>query len=260
MSAAVYGRPDENVAPLLTWSGITVDAAYAIAALTNLDPADPVLFTATSGTLTGTAGGPQRIDTLLIVNHNLKAGTATVTLSNNNGLTPVVGTLLTYANGHRAAVYFDLTGQSVGVRTATSWSLAFATNDANLAIGEILAYSAKRSLTRNIKWGLVAPEEHANVRVSSTLGVDIVYRPELWHRGVKGSIQTTDAGATDLLELSRAAQGGGIGFLFLLDPAVPTGAYMARFQSDAFTPRYDFLDNVEVSDFVLEEVPKGPRL
>lgn len=144
-----------------TFSSSTSDATYPAANARDLIPSKPGKLTATTGTYAYDFGSARRADVAAIIHHNLTAGldvrVQASTVSNFSSLAIDANiTIPAYgADSYPTNPWLDITAvpgySASGFRY---WRLnVVGTNGANVAIGDFLLATHKRTLARGPLWG-----------------------------------------------------------------------------------------------------------
>lgn len=121
-----------------------VNAAFPLANIQDRRPGKPTKTTGTTATIRATFGAPVVLEMVSFGPHNL-AG-ATVTLTNNSGLSVSMPVAANYESGLSRNPFLDLTSILLATRTASQWNLVITGAAANIAIGEWQLITTKRAL------------------------------------------------------------------------------------------------------------------
>ena len=275
---SIYGRNSENVSPNATWTLDSggADSTYPIANIKDQDPTTPAGSTSTAMTAKADFGSAQRVDLVMLWNHNLRNNSATLVAryqanAADSWGAPTVNVLLSIPAPDKDnfidAVFLDVTGQAGYSASGFRYHRLLITgNDANVKIGEVLFYSTKRTLSRPFSWGIpeqktrrvVVLRTNANVRLNDDRGYKWREWPiKLW---------ADAASRRDLVYLWEDARMGARPVLLALDPtnsaaildsgAVNSGALLCYLKEPAFVRNINN-PNFHPTAFTVEEAGRG---
>lgn len=243
MSNLIYGRPTDNVTANATITASAADAAYPATNIKDLDPAKPSKMTTTTGNWVFDFGSAQRVDIIALIHHNLTAGLSVRIQGNatNVWTSPTLDQAIAIPTYHEDGFcvnpFLDLTGLAgYSVSGFRFWRLVVVgTNAANIAIGECVMLSLKRTLEINLSWGAEDTDAHPTIEHTTAYGVTRVYDLGVKLRALRGEIpDTTDVGLASLQALHRSAHGRAKPFLIVPDPVL-NDAWMVRFDASTST-------------------------
>lgn len=255
MAHLQYSKFSDNVAPnaVITVGDIgTEDADYPLANLADRDPSLPGQFTTTIARAVFDFTTAQRLDVAALIHHNLDAGLTNVLIEGNatdawgapSFSMPFV--IPAYRDdGFPVNPFLDLTLDAQYSATGFRfWSIAVKdVNSAAVKLGEVWLGTTKRTLTRNIQWGVEMPEQWRGIVHETDFGVKTAYPYGTVQRSLSGNIQTTGAGIAALQSLYQDSFGIAKAVLVIPDPTV-NDALMVRLVSP-WNPRQDFIDIYE---------------
>lgn len=263
MANLLYCLPTDIVTANASIVGTTADGTYPATNLGDLDPAVPAKLTGTSGNWVFDFGSAQRVDVVAIIHHNLTAGLNVQIQGNatNAWGAPTLAASITIPafgeDGQPANPFLDLTGVS-GYSTSgfRFWRLLIgAASGANVAIGEFLLVSNKRTLTKNIRWGAEETEEHPVIEHETAHGVTRVYDLGVRRRRLRAELFISDANLALFRTLHRSAKGRVRPFLVVPNPSV-NDAWFVRFDAASVNRQYVVTDRSTFT-FGLEELSRG---
>lgn len=206
MAGLIYGLPTQMVSANATWT-VTVgaaDSAFPIANISDGILAKPFKGTSATITVRATFAGAQTIGLIGIGPHNQAGLSCSIT----NGAGMATQTITFEANhedGQSVNGYKDIS--AVALNSSTTWNFAFSGGSSNVAIGEILLYSAKNAITRNYIWGYSVGDGHPVIEHETESGVPLIYDRGYKRRQFAGVFQTTAAGLSELLTMHRSCKG-----------------------------------------------------
>ena len=230
MANLMYQLPTDNLAATgtLTVQSGTEDTAYSKANIYDGNPAKPAKLTTTTGAWRWDFGSAKQLDIVAVIHHNLTAG-LNVRIQGNAtdawGAPSLDQAFMIPANhedGMPVNPWLDLSAlvPIAGNRTFQFWRLVVVgVNAAAVAIGDVWLGQTKRQMAINIHWGLEETDEHPVVEHETSHKVQTVYDLNTKVRKIAGEVETTDAGASDLLAWHRACSGRVKLTLVVLDPS-----------------------------------------
>jgi hypothetical protein len=256
----LYALPASDVfliPPTVTVLAGTVDSAYPVANLWNLNPAKPFKATTTGIDLQFDFGAPVVIEFIALWHTNLSV---VATVQNNTGTTwpgTVMGTLAVQArsfDGFRDNPMLDLRGQPA----RRYWRLTISGNATPVILGGLGMYNFLQTLN---PWGpaigLARPEEHPTVGFETDGRIEFRYslglRIEAF-RSITVTVPRT-TGLAKLKDLIRDAQGRARPFPVVIDPGSGI-AQLVRFEDDELNVTGVSRDWVDVS-MNLRDVGRG---
>lgn len=263
MANLLYCLPTDIVTSLATITASSEDGSYLKANLYDLDPAVPAKMLATTGNWVFDFGAAQRVDVIALIHHNLTAGLDVRIQGNaaNAWGAPTLSTQIiipTYGeDGQPVNPFLDLTGvagySASGFRY---WRLLInAASGANVAIGEVLLVSTKRTLTKNIRWGAEETEEHPVVEHETAHGVTRVYDLGVRRRRLRAELFISDANLALFRSWHRSAKGRVRPFLVVPNPS-NNDAWFVRFDAASVGRQYVVTDRSSFS-VGFEELSRG---
>jgi hypothetical protein len=265
VSDLLIGRSDYNVVPNATITASAADVDYPATYLTDGLLGRPAKLSTTTGSWVLDFGSAQRIDMVAFGPHNLTAGLAVQFQGHTSDswgaptLTTAV-TIPTYReDGQSVNPWVDLTGVSgYSVSGFRYWRLNISgTNDAAIAIGELVAYSQKTTV-RNFRVGVSDTDTSLVVSHETVYGVETVYSLGIVRRRLSGETYFTSAQLATFLSWYRGGNGHSDWHLVVLDDTV-NDARFVRFDGDGVT--FQRLGNgVHRAGLAMTEVSRGLRL
>lgn len=265
MANLLYSLPADNIAALVmpTVATGTPDTDYPVANLVDLSPALPCKLAGHTGAFLWSFAEAKRLDIVAIIHHNLDAGLSVKIQghTSNDFAAPTLSQAITipayWEDGMPVNPFVDLT--SIGSRSFQYWRLLIdGTNTAHIAIGDVMLVQTKRLMPINIEWGLIESEERPIIEHVTDYMVPSIYSYNVSKRQVKGTLDTSDAGAVSLNTWWRSCFGRALPFLFALDSAV-NDCMLARFQNTKLEITREFLD-INKANLEFEEVARGLAL
>lgn len=264
MAKLQYNHPDDNLAPLATLSlpmGVAV-AAFPLANLVNLNPANPFKLTGTSCRVVFDHGSAMAVNVVALFHHNLDADLDVRFQANatDSWGAPSFSQALTIGakdkDGYRPNTYYDLSGAPPTYRYNSLYVAG--TNSLAIILGGIWIGSALRTVTHNYSWGFKRDDVRPGRRILQTVaGVEWV-NPSLGRRRrLTGEVLTSDAGLATLSTFSQAC--GGVDQPALVIPNAPdiSDAMLAKWAVD-FGYAGDFKDNDVMPVGWIEVARGGP--
>lgn len=249
----IYALPsDEQVgAATLTLSSGTADAEYPLTNLQALAPARPTKFTTTSAGIVINFGSPVALKYVAIMHPNFQAALNVRWQRNatDSWGAPSVDRGFTVAatdpDGYVPGPSLDLTGEASYQYARVS----VPTNDVNLIIGAIVAYTAIYEATP-----ILNPFKESDHRLSilheTAYGVQFVYDLARY-RGLSGSMHVPSS--AQVLTWYRSSKGRAMPFLVMPRDE----AMLARWDTDAVTSETLGPSAVRWSELAWREVSRG---
>jgi len=239
MARLQYNHPADNLAALATLSlaGFTAQAAYPLANLVDLNPANPFKANEQTGRVIIDHGTAKAIALVALIHHNLDAALSVKFQANatDSWGAPSFSQAFTIGakdtDGYRPNTYLDLSGAPPTFRYHSLF--VEGTNTLDVILGELWLGSTIRTIVHNYSWGFRRADVRPGRKQWTTpSGVDWTYPSQGRRRGLTGSVDTSDAGVAALSAWSQAA--GGLDQPVLIIPGAPdiTDALLAKWTVD----------------------------
>jgi hypothetical protein len=219
-----YTHASDRRSGTYTGDGLTaLGSQYPFSALGTTEPAEVFMANETTGRMVFNAGAKVDIKAVLLGHHRFAAG-LTLRLEANDdndwtGTQDLEQDVLVPAwrkDGFARNVWWDLETRlpNAADRSWTYWSLRPMTaNDAAIAAGLFLFFTAIRRLGRNIGWNVEHTTDHDEIRNSTKFSVESVYEPGSRARGCSATVpQANDATRLAIEDWREDARSGNRAF------------------------------------------------
>lgn len=261
MANLLYQYPsDQRLSGSVTITPSTEDTEYPKANLYDSNPAKPFKFTATTGNIVFNFGSAVAVNFFAIIHHNLTAALSNVAIQANSsdawGAPPLNQTITVPSyeqDGFPVNPFVDLSAIS---NTYQYWRLNFGTaNAAAIALGEVWFGATKRTLTKNVRWGMSDTVERNLIEHVTDYGVSTIYDLGSKIRSYSFEIASGVTAMNEVETWWDACHGRALPMVIALDPST-NDCRMVRFADPVRTISRE-TSNHRIFTFGLREVSRG---